>query len=410
MKQSKKNKKDILFLCQFFYPETVSSATLPFDTASALVKGGFSVGALCGYPKEYASEKNVPKFEVKDGVEIRRIKYIQRSRVGSIGRLINYFSFTFKTLLNVGRLKHYRSVIVYSNPPILPIVPIVAKKLYGTKLVFVSYDVYPEIAYASGSISKGNLLDRVMKRINRSLYKNADAVVTLCDEMKEFLLAHRQGLTEERVFTIENWAHEKEAVAPTKECYGKFGFTEDQLIVGYFGNLGTCQDVDTLLHTALALKDDRRFGFLIVGHGNKKDAARAFVAEHALENVKIFDFLVGDDFKNAVAISQCSVVSLAKGLIGTCAPSKYYSCLLGGHPVIAIVESRSYLAREVEEEGVGYHVNNDDVDTFVQKLTAMAEHPELVREMSERARALYEKKYHIDLAMQRYIQMFKTIL
>ena len=28
-----KKKKDILFLCQYFYPEYVSSATLPFDTA-----------------------------------------------------------------------------------------------------------------------------------------------------------------------------------------------------------------------------------------------------------------------------------------------------------------------------------------------------------------------------------------
>ena len=32
-------KKDILFLCQFFYPEYISSAVLPFDTAKALHQG-----------------------------------------------------------------------------------------------------------------------------------------------------------------------------------------------------------------------------------------------------------------------------------------------------------------------------------------------------------------------------------
>ena len=406
----KKAKKDILFLCQFFYPETVSSATLPFDTASSLVEGGFSVGALCGYPKEYANEKNVPKFEVKNGVEIRRIKYIQRSRVGSIGRLINYFSFTFKTFLNLRKIKKYQSVIVYSNPPILPIVPIIAKKMYGTKLVFVSYDVYPEIAYASGSIAKGSLIDRVMQKINRSLYKHADAVVTLSDEMKRFLLEHREFLTEERVLTIENWAHEKEAVIAKRENYETFGFHEDQFIVGYFGNLGTCQDIDTLLHTALELKDDRRFGFLIVGHGNKKEYAREFISQYQLENVKIFDFLVGDDFKAAVAISRCSVVSLERGLLGTCAPSKYYSCLLGGHPVIALVEDGSYLAEEVESEKVGYHVNNGDVDGFCEKLVKMMDDPDEVQRMSERARCLYAEKYHIEKAMQKYVDLFKTIL
>ena len=407
---SKKAKKDILFLCQFFYPETVSSATLPFDTACALADNGFSTGALCGYPKEYASEKNVPKQEVKSGVEIQRMKYIQLSRVGSLGRLVNYFSFTLKAFLNIGKIKKYRSVIVYSNPPVLPMVPLLAKKLYGTKVVFVSYDVYPEIAYASGSIAKGSLIDRVMRKINKNLYKNADAVVALTGEMKGFLLKNRDGLDEERIFTVENWAHEKDRVAVKKESYDRFGFKEGQFVVGYFGNLGTCQDIDTLLNAALALKNEPRIGFLIVGHGNKKELAKTFVEQNSLENVKIFDFLVGDDFQQAVAISQCSVVSLEKGLTGTCAPSKYYSCLLGGHPVIALVEKDSYLATEVEAEKVGCHVNNGDTDGFCQKLIWMAQNPSKVEEMSERARQLYDKKYRIDHAMKRYQEIFEAIL
>ena len=70
-----KNKKDILFLCQFFYPEHNSSATLPFDLASGLANEGFAVSAFCGYPKEYAEEKSYPMKENVDGVEINRIKY-----------------------------------------------------------------------------------------------------------------------------------------------------------------------------------------------------------------------------------------------------------------------------------------------------------------------------------------------
>ncbi len=403
-------KKDILFLCQFFYPENVSSATLPFDTASSLSKAGFSVGAVCGYPKEYANEKNVPIKEVKDGVEIHRLKYIQLSRVGSIGRLINYFSFTFKAILNIGELRKYKSVIVYSNPPILPIVPLLAKKLFGTKVVFVAYDVYPEIAYASNSIGKGSIIDKIMRKINKSLYRKADAIVSLTDEMKEFLLANRDGLEELRVHTIENWAHEKDVVEVTVESYKKFGFDERQFIVGYFGNLGTCQDIDTLLDTALKLKNDKRFGFLIVGHGNKKEKAKEFIEQNNLENIKIFDFLTGDDFKHAVAISNCSVVSLEKGLIGTCAPSKYYSCLLGGHPVISIVEPTSYLAYEVEKENVGYHVNNGDSAGFCQVLFKMFENQEDVLKMSESAKKLYDEKYSIEKAMEKYKALFGKLV
>ena len=404
------SKKDILFLCQFSYPETVSSATLPFDTAVALSKKEFEVGVLCGYPKEYSSEKNVPKREIKDGVEIQRIKYAQLSRKGTVGRLVNYFAFTAGAFLHIGKLKKYKSVIVYSNPPILPIVPLIAKKLYGTKMVFVAYDVYPEVAYPSGSIAKNSIIDRVMKKINKSLYKRADAVVALSDEMKDFLLEHRDGLDKSRVFTIENWAHEKEKALVKDGSYEKFGFSKGQFIVGYFGNLGICQDIETLLNTALALKDNDEFGFLIVGHGSKKTMAQEFVSKNELKNVRIFDFLVGDDFKQAVAISNCSVVSLEKGLMGTCAPSKYYSCLLGGHPVIVIAEQGSYLAQEIDREKVGYHVSNGDVDSFCNKICEMARDPEETRRMSERAQALYENKYSVDKAMLRYAEVFERIL
>ena len=98
-----KKKKDILFLCQFFYPEYISSAQLPFDTVLALKKAGFSVDVLCGYPREYSASENVPVTEVVDGVTIRRLKYIQLDRSGFLGRLVNYFSFTLMVLLNLLR-------------------------------------------------------------------------------------------------------------------------------------------------------------------------------------------------------------------------------------------------------------------------------------------------------------------
>ena len=72
-----KQKKDILFLCQFFYPEYISSAQLPYDTVRALRSAGFTVDALCGYPQEYLDGKDIPTKEVVDGVSIHRLKYIQ---------------------------------------------------------------------------------------------------------------------------------------------------------------------------------------------------------------------------------------------------------------------------------------------------------------------------------------------
>lgn len=405
----KKTKKDILFLCQFFYPEYNSSATLPFDTAKYLASHGYSVDALVGYPKEYSTDKHLPLTETVEGVGIKRIRYMQLGRVGTIRRLINYFSFTFNTLLHTSYLKNYKVVFVYSNPPLLPIVPIRAKKKYGTKFVFVAYDVYPEVAYASQTLVPGGMISKVMNWINNRLYSTVDCVVALTDEMKEFLLANRPELSRDRVVTIANWAHEKESI-PDHEAYERFGYKDGQFVVSYFGNMGTCQDVDTMLKVAELLKNDDRVRFLIVGHGNKKGAVEARIREQALENVQLLDFLTGKDFQQAVAISSCCIVSLEKGLIGTCAPSKYYSYLQGGQPVLAVVEKGSYLAEEVEKEKIGYSVEIGDAQGLRDAILVMVEDPNGCIEIGTRAKKLYKKKYEYEVAMEKYEQMANKVL
>ena len=402
-------KKDILFLCQFFYPEYNSSATLPFDTAKYLASHGFTVDGLVGYPKEYSVDKHLPLDETVEGVGIKRIKYMQLGRVGTLSRLINYFSFTFHAWLHTSYLKNYRAVIVYSNPPVLPIVPIWAKKKYGTKFVFVAYDVYPEVAYASQSLTPGSMISKVMTWINKRLYSAVDCVVALTDEMKDFLLEKRPELTPDRVVTIANWAHEKES-RPDHEAYERFGYKDGQFVVSYFGNMGTCQDVETMMEAAELLKDDDRVRFLIVGHGNKKDAAAAKIKENGLHNVQLLNFLTGKDFQQAVAVSSCCIVSLEKGLKGTCAPSKFYSYLQGGQPILAVVEKDSYLAAEVEDERIGHSVEIGDGKGLRDAIVVMVENPDECKAMGFRAKELYKSHYAYEVAMEKYRRMLDIIL
>lgn len=74
-------------------------------------------------------------------------------------------------LLHICEIKDYKSIIVYSNPPILPIVAILANKLFKIKIVFVSYDVYPEVAYASNVLNENSFFAKAMQAINRNLFR-----------------------------------------------------------------------------------------------------------------------------------------------------------------------------------------------------------------------------------------------
>lgn len=400
--------RDILFLCQFFYPEKNSSATLPFDTAKYLADKGYSVDALCGYPKEYTDLQNVPKKETVDGVGIHRIDYLQLDRKKKLSRLVNYFSFTLAVLLRFFSFRKYKCVMVYSNPPVLPLVTVLANIVFGTRFIFVVYDVYPEIAYASGAVKPGSLIDRVMKWLNRSIYKRAAMVVALTDEMREFLLHNRPELSEDRIMTIPNWAHEEGEIPSENEADAVKDGSSGSFVVSYVGNMGTCQEMETLAGAVEQLANEGDFCFRFVGHGNKYKSLVNRLSHY--EHVEFSGFLAGDEYLVTMRTSSCYVVSLEKGLRGLCAPSKYYSYLYGGKPIIAVGEDGCYLLQEVEKYEIGYAVATGAWEELVRVLWEMKKQPSVNRSMGNRARELYLECYTKAKALRSYEDTFRNVL
>lgn len=401
------NKKDILFLCQFFYPENNSSATLPFDTARFLAEKGYSVDVLCGFPKEYTNQIGVNSKETVENVCIQRIRYIQLDRKKKISRLINYFSFTFAVLMRILKLRKYKCVIVYSNPPVLPFVPALVNLLFGTQFVFVTYDIYPEVAYASGTVRQGDFIDRLSNLLNKMIFKRVSKVVALTDEMKAYLIENRKSLSEDRVTVIPNWAHEE--MMPNSKVHFCDEEAENRpFVISYIGNMGTCQEMETLARGVEILRNRKDIFFQFVGHGNKASQLKERFA--GVSNVRFLDFLTGDELNSIVRESSCFVVSLEKGIRGMCAPSKYYSYLYFGKPIIAIVEKESYLYEEVEKRKIGYGVEIGDVDRLIEVISSMAKDSRGVQTMGKNAADVYERYYSTKHVRDRYYCLLEEIL
>ncbi|WP_122645547.1 glycosyltransferase family 4 protein [Enterococcus mediterraneensis] len=405
-------KRDVLFMCQFFYPEFVSSALLPYQTAKGLVESGISVDVLCGYPKEYSdSEKKISSMETIDGINIYRKKYLQLGRKNFISRLVNYFSFTLVMFLNLFKCRNYKVLIVYSNPPILPIISVLAKKFFGCKIVFVSYDLYPEIAVNSKILSNGSLISKTMRFINKKLFKNVSCVVSLSNDMKQFIVNNR-NVPENQVTVIPNWATEtfKEVEAIHNVELKKIK-EEFPLIVSYFGNMGTAQDIETLLSVMNNEKiKNKKIAFIFAGHGNKKEQLKAFIQKNKLTNCFIFDYLKGNDFTEALNISNLFVVSLAHGISGLAVPSKTYSYYQAGKPVIAIMDENTDIALELKSYRAGISVKNEDEHGLVKLLLDINNDPSIIATMKKNITKLYEEKYKKDLQLKKYFNLINNLL
>lgn len=401
-----KQKKDILFACQFFYPEYISSAQLPFDTAKALKKAGYSVDVLCGYPREYLDGGDIPVKETVEGIHIHRLKYIQLDRSGFLGRIVNYFSFTFMVLLNLPKLGHYHSIVVYSNPPILPWIVSWAKSLFGTKLVFVAYDLYPEVATVTKTLGEANPICRLMNHINRCICRRADRIVALSSEMKRCILTCRK-YPEQAVRVIPNWYADHGVITGNRENNPFREVTKGRFTVSYFGNMGTMQDMKTLLEAVRELREEDVF-FLFAGHGNKMEALKETVQAEDIENIAIYPFLHGQDFQNALAISDCALVTLVQGATGLCVPSKTYSYMMQGIPLLAVMDEGDIVSDI--EAGAGRWVRNGEGKRLAQHILDMKADPETVGQMRKVCRGLYETKYTEEICTQQYVSLFRELL
>ena len=401
-----KRKKDILFACQFFYPEYISSAQLPFDTAKALRKAGYSVDVLCGYPREYLDGGDIPVKETVEGIHIHRLKYIQLDRSGFLGRIVNYFSFTFMVLLNLPKLRNYRSIVVYSNPPILPWIVSWAKVLFGTKLVFVAYDLYPEVATVTKTLGQGNPICRLMNHINRCICRRTDRIVALSSEMKRCILTCRK-YPEQAIRVIPNWYADQGVITGNRENNPFRDVTKGRFTVSYFGNMGTMQDMKTLLEAVRELQNEDVF-FLFAGHGNKMEALKETVQAEGIENIAIYPFLHGQDFQNALAISDCALVTLVQGATGLCVPSKTYSYMMQGIPLLAVMDEGDIVSDI--EAGAGRWVRNGEGKRLARHIRDMKSDPKTVGQMRKICRRLYETKYTEEICTSQYVSLFRELL
>ena len=130
--------------------------------------------------------------------------------------------------------------------------------------------------------------------------------------------------------------------------------------------------------------------------------------EEKISNIQIFDFLHGQDFKDALAISDCALVSLEKGATGLCCPSKTYSYMMQGLPLLAIMDECD-IVRDIVQ-GAGKWVRNGESEKLAAAIRIMQADPQMHKSMRETCRSIYLEKYTTEICTQKYVTLFRDLL
>ena len=93
-----------------------------------------------------------------------------------------------------------------------------------------------------------------------------------------------------------------------------------------------------------------------------------------------------------------------------CAPSKYYSYLQGGLPILAIAEQSSYLSKEPLHSEIGLCSDVGNGVQLTQNILKLYRNLELCKKMSDNAVRLYTEKYARGIGLSKYAALVKNVL
>lgn len=396
----------VLVLCQYFYPDHVSSATLPAQFAEDLAKTGAEVHVYCGYPQEYYKDGKVLKYEYYKGIHIHRIRYTKFDSKNRYGRLLNFFSFFCAMLLRLPKFFSFKKAVVYSNPPILPLISYLLHKIVRTRFLFVLYDVYPENAILIKAIGKNSMLVKVMNYMNRKIYDSASFVITLGSEMKE-LLIQKKDVDKEKVMVVPNWYDGKQISQSVHNDKFRELRKRYRMVLLYSGNMGLMQDMKLLMQAAKSLNENNEICFIFCGSGKKFDYVKENIRSENLVNCYIYDYLTGYDYSDVLQITDIAIMTLIDGATGLGVPSKAYGYLAAKKPIIAQISEMTDIAKDLKSYHAGIVIQN--VDQFVTSILRLLESEEKINDMSKAAYKLFCEKYSRNKNTAKYIDLLNKI-
>ncbi len=113
--------------------------------------------------------------------------------------------------------------------------------------------------------------------------------------------------------------------------------------------------------------------FVVNGGGSARPELERRAA--GLDNVAFVDMQPKERLPEVLAAADVHVVPLKRGLARSSVPSKLYSILAAGRPIVASVDPGTEVARTVERAGAGLAVGPDDAEAFTKAIRRLLDAP-----------------------------------
>jgi colanic acid biosynthesis glycosyl transferase WcaI len=391
----------ILVFGTLYEPDMGPSAPLFSSLCKELVRSGHPVTVVVPVP-HYPSGMVSQLFRgrlfwhsIEEGVKVIRVGLPSVDRMKLPLRLLQFICYQLGAAWSI--LWEQYDVVLAGSPALSGWLPFaVAVVLRRKPAVYSVQDLYPDIGIALG-LFRNKYIIAVISALEKFCLRHATIVQTISDSFLPGL--HRLGVPDSKISLVYNWV-DTEFITPLprlNEFSKKFSLDE-YFVVLYAGNMGPSQGLQSVIEAAQHLKDESDICFILVGDGSAKKTLANEIQARSLTNVLLLPFQPRQCLPEVMASANVSLVPLRKGIQVGSLPSKLFTVLASGRPVLACVEKESEMWRLLERAHAGVHVPPEDPAALSQAILVLRDNKNICNEMGKNGRIWAEKNHSPDVA------------
>ena len=403
----------ILFISQYFYPETFKGNDIVFD----FVKRGHEVTVLTGKPN-YPEGKFYKGYgffkkneEVIHGAKIIRAPIYPRKNGKGIHLILNYISFVFFSYFTcVFRIRDkYDLIFVQQLSPVTMALPgLWLRKKQNIPLYLWVLDLWPESILAASNFKNKLIIKRIGNLVAK-IYNQSD-VILISSKYFEKSIKSKLINQNKEILYFPNWA---------EDVFTKSNLQNSSVIpdlpsgfnIMFAGNVGESQDFETIIKVAeLTLSDD--INWIIVGEGRKLDWIKEQIQIRQLTNV----YLVGrhpiETMPRFFNKADVMLVSLKdEPVFSLTVPAKIQAYMASSKIILGSLNGEGNII--INESGCGFAVNAGNPKLLSEKAVLLKNLPQnKLIEMQMKSKQYYEhnfsKKILFDSLENNFINKLKN--
>lgn len=331
---------------------------------------------------------------------------VKGSRVSA--RLLDYARFhAISTIAGLTVAGDYDVILVPSPPLTIGLSAWLLGVLRQVPFIYNVQEIYPDVAVRLGVLSNPRII-RMMEWLERFIYARAKKVSVISELFRRRL--RKKDVPEKKLVVIPNFV-DTEFIQPkdNKNSFSAKHKLDKKFIVLYAGNIGLTQGFETIMKAADQLVHLPNLQFLIVGDGTRRAWLEKQLSKQSYANVMLLPYQPRSRVPEIYATSDLCLVPLKRGTAIATFPSKIYTIMAAGRPVVASADAESELAWVVEQAECGWVVSPDNAIALAKAIEYAYHNQDEARSKGQQGRHFVVSHHSRQVVSRQYDALIQQV-